>query len=82
MLRIEIRTPAGELQAKQTFPAARIEPHVPLCLEFAPLQSAGPRQLNIFADDVDVPFYLLEWRKYRFGGLGRTHSRAFCGLLF
>ena len=37
-----------------------------------------PCRLGIFADEVDVPLYVLEWRRYRFGGLGRTERRVFC----
>jgi hypothetical protein len=83
LLRIEILWPTGERAAHATFPAADIRCDNPVRLQFAPLEPRDrPYRLAIFADDVDVPLYLLEWRKYRFWGLGRTQSRAFCGLFF
>ena len=82
-MRMEIRLPTGELAARATFPVAELRRDVPVRLEFAPLEVRDrPCRLGVFADDVDVPLYVLEWRKYRYWGLGRTRSRAFCGLLF
>jgi hypothetical protein len=82
-LRIEIQWPTGEVAARATFPAAEIRRDNPVRLKFAPLEARDrPYRLGVFADDVDVPLYLLEWRKSHFWGLGRTQSRAFCGLLF
>jgi hypothetical protein len=83
VLRLEIHLSSGELAARATCPAAEIEPDVPLQLDFPPLPAClGTCRLGIFADGVDVPIYLLEWRRYRYWGLGRTQSRAFCALVF
>ncbi len=82
-LRIEIQWPTGELAARATFPAMDIRRDNPVRLQFASLEPRDrPYRLGLFADDVDVPLYVLEWRKYRYWGMGRTQSRAFCGLLF
>jgi len=80
---MEIHLATGEIAVQATFPAAEIQRDVPVRLEFAPLEAGGqPCHLGIFADGVDVPLHVLEWRKFRYWGLGRTHSRAFCALLF
>ena len=82
-LRMQIRLPTGEIAAQAAFPAAELQRDVPLRLEFAPLAACNRACcLGVFADDVDVPLYLLEWRRYRYWGLGRTQSRAFCAMLF
>ena len=79
-LRMEIHLPTGELAARATFPAAELQRDVPVRLEFAPLEACDrPCRLGVFADDVDVPLYVLEWRKYRYWGLGRTKAGHFAG---
>ncbi len=38
-------------------------------------------RLQVFAEDLQVPVRILEWRKYPWWGLRKTDARPFCGLV-
>jgi hypothetical protein len=80
---MEIRSQGGAMLARATFPAAEIRRNVAVRMEFAEIDVCDePCLLGVFADEVDVPVYLLEWRRYPYWGLVRMQTRAFCTMLF
>jgi hypothetical protein len=82
-LSIEILCPCGKRLAESHVPAASLDPTVPTRFDFASpvcTQDGGLR-LRVRAPEVDVPLRLLEWRRYRWRGVGTIERKAFCGLL-
>ena len=44
--------------------------------------TSGEYEIRVFGRNLDAPFRLLEWRKYRLGGLLPTRCKPFIGLIF
>lgn len=81
---VEIVSPQQKIVAQSSLTALQIASYLPLKLEFPPLAESadGEFELRVFGRGLDAPFRLLEWRKYRLGGLLSIHRKPFEGLIF
>jgi len=84
MLGVTIVSASGEAVANSLVSAASLNPDEPVRFEFpaVKLRAGEQYRLHVFAQGVDVPMRILEWRKYPWRGLRRTKTQAFCAFLF
>ena len=83
-LGVEVVSPQQQIVAQVTLPAIQVASYLPIHLEFPALADSvsGEYELRIFGRNLDAPLRLLEWRKYRLGGLLSTRRKPFVGLIF
>lgn len=83
-LGVEIVSAGQQIVAQATLQAIQFASYLPARLEFPALadSAAGEYELRVFGRGLDAPLRLLEWRKYRLGGLLRTRRKPFIGLIF
>jgi hypothetical protein len=83
-LGVEVVSPQQQIVAQVTLPAIQVASYLPIRLEFPALadSASGEYELRVFGRSLDAPLRLLEWRKYRLGGLLSTHRKPFIGLIF
>lgn len=81
---IEILSPANTIVVQRTVACTEIEDQTPVRLEFpaVPGSDQAGFWLRVFVRSVTEPIRIFEWQKYRWAGLGRLHTRAFCGFVF
>jgi len=83
-LGVEVVSPQQQIVAQVTLPAIQVASYLSITLEFPALadSTSGEYELRVFGRSLDAPLRLLEWRKYRLGGLLSTHRKPFIGLIF
>jgi hypothetical protein len=83
-LGVEVVSPQQQIVAQVTLPAIQVASYLPIRLEFPALadSASGEYELRVFGRSLDAPLRLLEWRKYRLGGLLSTNRKPFIGLIF
>ena len=83
-LGVTVISSAADVVAHGAVPLSEIDEHVPTRVTFPAIGGSDPGRLwlRVFVRDAAFPVRLFEWRRYRFGGLGRLERRAFCRLLF
>ncbi len=83
-LGVEVVSAQQKIVAQATLPALQVVSYQPIRFEFPALaeSTSGEYEIRVFGRNLDAPFRLLEWRKYRLGGLLPTRCKPFIGLIF
>jgi predicted nucleic acid-binding Zn-ribbon protein len=83
-LGLELVTRDNAIVAQAVMPLSNVTEAGPVQLDFSAVASPAPQRfwLRVFVRDASAPVRLLEWQRYRLGGLGPYERRAFCGFVF
>ena len=81
---VKLSTSENQTLAIVECPLSKIDPSSPTLFAFLDLAKtpAGVFHIEILVRGADSPIRLLQWQRYRLGGLGPLETRAFCACVY